>query len=49
VIRVQGRARRTLVAVEQSVAAADSKLATDQVNLFLALGGGWEDPAVSRK
>src|SRR5262249_27499305 len=35
-------ADRTLASVEQSVAAADSRLATDQVNLFLALGGGWE-------
>jgi multidrug efflux system outer membrane protein len=38
-------ATRTLTAVEQSVAAADSKLASDQVNLFLALGGGWEEDA----
>ena len=36
-------ATRTLTVVEQSVAAADSKLASDQVNVFLALGGGWED------
>ncbi|WP_239142896.1 efflux transporter outer membrane subunit [Variovorax sp. WS11] len=36
-------ADRTLTTVEQSVAAADSKLASDQVNLFLALGGGWEN------
>ena len=36
-------ATRTLTAMEQSVAAADSKLASDQVNLFLALGGGWEE------
>jgi multidrug efflux system outer membrane protein len=34
-------ATRTLIGVEQSVSAADSKLAADQVNLFLALGGGW--------
>ena len=34
---------RTLTVVEQSVAAADSKLASDQVNVFLALGGGWEE------
>ncbi|MDM0066069.1 TolC family protein [Variovorax sp. J31P207] len=36
-------ATRTLTVVEQSVAAADSKLASDQVNVFLALGGGWEN------
>lgn len=36
-------ATRTLTVVEQSVAAADSKLASDQVNVFLALGGGWSE------
>ncbi len=36
-------ANRTLIAIEQSTAAADSKLASDQVTLFLALGGGWQD------
>jgi NodT family efflux transporter outer membrane factor (OMF) lipoprotein len=41
-------ATRTLTVVEQSVAAADSKLASDQVNLFLALGGGWEEDARPR-
>lgn len=35
-------ADRTLIAAEQAVAAIDSKLASDQVTLFLALGGGWE-------
>ena len=40
-------ADRTLTTLEQSVAAADSKLASDQVNLFLALGGGWEAAAPS--
>ena len=35
------------VTVEQSVAAADSKLTSDQVNLFLALGG-WEAEARPR-
>jgi NodT family efflux transporter outer membrane factor (OMF) lipoprotein len=34
-------ALRTLSQVEQSVAAAESRVAADQVNLFLALGGGW--------
>ncbi|MDB5858728.1 MAG: transporter, partial [Ramlibacter sp.] len=37
-------ATRTLIATEQTVSAAQSKLAADQVNLFLALGGGWETP-----
>ena len=36
-------ADRTLISTEQAVASADSKLASDQVSLFLALGGGWED------
>jgi NodT family efflux transporter outer membrane factor (OMF) lipoprotein len=35
-------AQRTEIAAEQSLAAAESRLATDQVQLFLALGGGWE-------
>jgi NodT family efflux transporter outer membrane factor (OMF) lipoprotein len=35
-------ADRTLASVEQGVAAADSRLAADQVSLFLALGGGWQ-------
>ncbi|MDM0110183.1 TolC family protein [Variovorax sp. J22R24] len=34
-------ALRTLSQVEQSLAAAESRVAADQVNLFLALGGGW--------
>ena len=34
-------ALRTSSQVEQSVAAAESRVAADQVNLFLALGGGW--------
>jgi outer membrane protein TolC len=37
-------ATRSLVSAEQSLAAAESKLANDQVNIFLALGGGWETP-----
>lgn len=37
-------ANRTLIEIEQSAAAAESKLATDQVGLFLALGGGWQSP-----
>jgi outer membrane protein TolC len=39
-------AQRTLTQVEQSLAAADSRLTADQVNLFLALGGGWENQVV---
>lgn len=35
-------AQRTLAQAEASLAAADAQVATDQVNLFLALGGGWE-------
>lgn len=41
-------ADRTLVANEQAVASAESQLAQDQVNLFLALGGGWEEQAAAR-
>ena len=35
-------ATRTLVNTEQQLAAAQTRLAADQVNVFLALGGGWE-------
>lgn len=35
-------ADRTLAAAESSLALSDAQLSTDQVNLFLALGGGWE-------
>jgi len=35
-------ATRTQIATEQAAAAADSKLAADQVAVFLALGGGWD-------
>ena len=38
-------ATRTLIASEQAVAAVESKLASDQVNVFLALGGGWDTAA----
>lgn len=34
-------AQRALVASEQGLAEADSKIAADQISLFLALGGGW--------
>jgi multidrug efflux system outer membrane protein len=35
-------AQRTLAGAEASLAQSDSQVAADQVNLFLALGGGWE-------
>jgi multidrug efflux system outer membrane protein len=35
-------AQRTLAGAEAALAASDSQVAADQVNLFLALGGGWE-------
>jgi NodT family efflux transporter outer membrane factor (OMF) lipoprotein len=40
-------AQRTLTTADAALAASDGALAADQVNLFLALGGGWETaPAV---
>ncbi len=36
-------ATRTLTSTKAQVAAAEGQVAIDQVNLFLALGGGWED------
>lgn len=41
-------ATRTLITAEQVLASADSKIAADQVNVFLALGGGWQDARGSR-
>jgi NodT family efflux transporter outer membrane factor (OMF) lipoprotein len=38
-------AQRTLVAAAAALAASDSQVAADQVNLFLALGGGWAGEA----
>jgi outer membrane protein TolC len=35
-------ADRALAVAESAVAGSDAQLAADQVNLFLALGGGWE-------
>ncbi|MCS0610326.1 TolC family protein [Massilia solisilvae] len=35
-------ADRALAVAESAVAVSDTQLATDQVNLFLSLGGGWE-------
>jgi outer membrane protein TolC len=34
--------QRTLASAESSLALSEAQLSTDQVNLFLALGGGWE-------
>jgi NodT family efflux transporter outer membrane factor (OMF) lipoprotein len=36
-------ATRTLTSVNAQVAAAESTVAVDRVNLFLALGGGWQE------
>ncbi|MFP3555337.1 efflux transporter outer membrane subunit [Paraburkholderia sp. SIMBA_049] len=38
-------ATRTLTSVAAQVSAAEGQVAVDQVNLFLALGGGWEEDA----
>lgn len=37
-------AERALASAEASLAASESSLVDDQVQLFLALGGGWENP-----
>ena len=36
-------AERTLAANESALAAARAELSSDQIAVFLALGGGWED------
>jgi outer membrane protein TolC len=36
-------ADRSLATAENMLAASDAQLAADQVQLFLALGGGWEN------
>ena len=42
-------AQRTLASVDGQVAGADAQVSLDQVNLFLSLGGGWEqDGATSQ-
>jgi outer membrane protein TolC len=33
-----------LAAAEQAYAAAETSLNTDQIAIFLALGGGWQTP-----
>ena len=35
-------AKRAVINANSALAASDAALANDQVNLFLALGGGWE-------
>jgi outer membrane protein TolC len=35
-------AQRTLATADDTLAASHARLATDQVAIFLALGGGWE-------
>ena len=42
-------AQRTLATAEAALAASDGALAADQVNLFLALGGGWENAPVVKR
>ncbi|WP_144137670.1 efflux transporter outer membrane subunit [Paraburkholderia sp. BCC1884] len=37
-------ATRTLTSTKSQVAAAEGQVSIDQVNLFMALGGGWEMP-----
>jgi outer membrane protein TolC len=36
-------ARRTLAVAESALATSDAQLVADQMTLFLALGGGWEE------
>ncbi|GGP24098.1 efflux transporter outer membrane subunit [Silvimonas iriomotensis] len=36
---------RTLASADAALAASDSQLAQDQINLFLSLGGGWQSAA----
>lgn len=38
-------ADRVLISAEQALAAQESRIAADQVRLFLALGGGWQTSA----
>ncbi|WER47417.1 TolC family protein [Cupriavidus sp. WKF15] len=41
-------ADRTLANADAALAASDAQVAMDQINLFLALGGGWQDaPAIA--
>ena len=38
-------AQRTLAADERALAASQATLSANQIDLFLALGGGWQDTA----
>jgi outer membrane protein, multidrug efflux system len=40
-------ANRTLIAADQALAGLQSRIAADQVAVFLALGGGWEKNAAA--
>ena len=41
-------ADRTLANTDAALAASDAQVAMDQINLFLALGGGWQNaPAIA--
>jgi outer membrane protein TolC len=40
-------ADRTLATAETALAVSDAQLASDQVQLFLALGGGWENARIA--
>jgi multidrug efflux system outer membrane protein len=40
-------AQRSLASAESALTASDAQLVADQVALFMALGGGWEQPAAS--
>lgn len=41
-------ANRTLATTESALAASQAQLSADQIAVFLALGGGWEQPAPAR-
>ena len=40
-------AQRSLASAESALTASDAQVAADQVALFMALGGGWEQPAAN--
>jgi len=42
-------ANRSFISADRDLAAIEGKLADDQVSVFLALGGGWEEPVVPAK
>ena len=41
-------AQRTLAANESALAASQAALSTDQIDVFLALGGGWQDTSAAQ-